>query len=119
MATGGSDGGSSLQSVLPISGNIEENAVLESKMSGAVADDNMMVAMQQQKEQAFASDDNDMVTMETGIDSDEEDDICPICLLEIVEGEDLVECINGCHIELHRHCMEICKCSDHHVCVMC
>ena len=110
MATGGSDGGSSLQSVLPISGNIEENVTIENSMSGTVTNDNMMVAEQQQKEQVFVSDDNGMVTMEAGIDSDEEDEICPICLLEIVEGEDLLECINGCHIELHRHCMEICKC---------
>ena len=50
--------------------------------------------------------------METGIDSDEEDDAGPICLLEIVEGEDLVKCIHGCHIELHRHYMEMGKC-DH------
>jgi len=113
MATGGSDGGSSLQSVLPISGNIEENVVIENKLqSGAVANDNVVVAEQQQKQQVFTNDNNEMVSMETGIDSDEEDDICPICLLEIVEGEDLVECIHGCHIELHRHCMEICKCNQ-------
>ena len=61
------------------------------------------------KQQVFAVDDNEVVTMETGNDGDE-DDICLIFLLEIVE--DLVECIHGCHIELHHHYMEMCMC-DH------
>ena len=61
------------------------------------------------KQQVFAVDDNEVVTMETGNDGDE-DDICPIFLLEIVE--DLVECIHGSHIELHHPYMEMFKC-DH------
>ena len=64
--------------MLPISGNIEENVTIENKMSGAVADDNMLVAEQQQKEQVLASDANAMVTMETGI----EDEICSIFLFK-------------------------------------
>ena len=78
MATGGSDGCSSLQLALPISSNIEENVTIENNM---LANENMIVSEQQQKEQVFASDDTGMVTMETGIDSDEEDEVCLICLL--------------------------------------
>ena len=35
--------------------------------------------------------------------------MCPICLLEMVEGESLTSCQDGCHNRLHQHCMEICK----------
>ena len=39
----------------------------------------------------------------------EDDEVCPICLLEMVEGESLTSCQDGCHNRLHQHCMEICK----------
>ena len=39
---------------------------------------------------------------------DEDEDICPICLLEMVEGESLTVHINGCGNSLHHHCMAIC-----------
>ena len=45
---------------------------------------------------------------EEGGDSDKEEDICPICLNELDEGEDLLVC-PGCHNHLHQHCMEICE----------
>ena len=34
---------------------------------------------------------------------------CPICLLEMVDGESLTIC-DGCSNTLHQHCMAICKC---------
>ncbi|XP_030851944.1 mitogen-activated protein kinase kinase kinase 1 isoform X2 [Strongylocentrotus purpuratus] len=40
-------------------------------------------------------------------DQREDEDLCPICLLEMVEGESLVECKNGCHNKLHHHCVAI------------
>ena len=39
----------------------------------------------------------------------EDEEVCPICLLEMVEGESLTSCQNGCNNRLHQHCMEICK----------
>lgn len=39
----------------------------------------------------------------------EDEEVCPICLLEMVEGESLTSCQDGCHNRLHQHCMEICK----------
>ena len=39
----------------------------------------------------------------------DEEEVCPICLLEMVEGESLTCCKNGCNNRLHQHCMEICK----------
>lgn len=38
----------------------------------------------------------------------DEDFQCPICLLEMVEGESLTLC-DGCCNTLHQHCMAICK----------
>ena len=38
-----------------------------------------------------------------------EEEICPICLLEMVDGESLVACVTGCRNKLHHHCMAICK----------
>lgn len=38
----------------------------------------------------------------------EEDDTCPICLLEMVEGESLLKCDN-CQNRLHHHCITVCK----------
>ena len=98
-----SEGGSSLQTVLPVSGNINESGLLESKMAGGEDD----AATEKQVFTETSSIQQLTETVES--ESDEEDEMCPICLLEIVEGEDLVECVNGCHIALHRHCMEICK----------
>ena len=98
-----SEGGSSLQTVLPVSGNITEG---ENKTLTAAGEDDV----RSEGQQVFAeAANNQQLTESVEYESDEEDEICPICLLEIVEGEDLVECVNGCHIELHRHCMEICK----------
>ncbi|CAG5120844.1 unnamed protein product [Candidula unifasciata] len=37
----------------------------------------------------------------------EEEDICPICLLEMLEGESLIKCEHGCHNRLHHHCIAI------------
>ncbi len=37
-----------------------------------------------------------------------EEEVCPICLNELDEGEDLLEC-SGCHNQLHQHCMDICE----------
>ncbi|KAL3869798.1 hypothetical protein ACJMK2_042435 [Sinanodonta woodiana] len=37
----------------------------------------------------------------------EEDETCPICLLEMVEGESLLKCENGCQNRLHHHCIAI------------
>ena len=45
--------------------------------------------------------------MGSGSKADEEE-VCPICLLEMVEGESLTSC-DGCHNRLHQHCMEICE----------
>ena len=39
----------------------------------------------------------------------DEEEVCPICLLEMVEGESLMSCEEGCNNRLHQHCMEICK----------
>ncbi len=38
----------------------------------------------------------------------EEEEVCPICLNELDEGEDLLVC-SGCHNQLHQHCMDICE----------
>ena len=88
--------------VYPVSGNINESGLLESKTAGG-EDDTVT------ERPVFAETPGNQQSVELEEESDEEDEICPICLLEIVEGEDLVECVSGCHIELHRHCMEICK----------
>ena len=40
--------------------------------------------------------------------SDNEEAVCPICLNELDEGEDLIVC-SSCHNHLHQHCMDICK----------
>jgi len=37
----------------------------------------------------------------------EDEEVCPICLLEMVEGESLTSCQDGCNNRLHQHCMEI------------
>ncbi|KAL9951014.1 hypothetical protein ACROYT_G043600 [Oculina patagonica] len=37
----------------------------------------------------------------------EDEEVCPICLLEMVEGESLTSCEDGCNNRLHQHCMEI------------
>lgn len=35
---------------------------------------------------------------------------CPICLLEMFEGESVITCDKGCGNQLHHHCASICKC---------
>ncbi|KAL5017293.1 hypothetical protein ScPMuIL_006882 [Solemya velum] len=37
----------------------------------------------------------------------EDDDTCPICLLEMLEGESLLKCENGCQNRLHHHCITV------------
>ena len=41
-------------------------------------------------------------------DGEETEDVCPICLNELDEGEDLLVC-SGCHNHLHQHCMDVCE----------
>ena len=41
-------------------------------------------------------------------DKSEEEDVCPICLNELDEGEDLITC-RCCGNRLHQHCMDICE----------
>uniref|UniRef100_A0A1B6BZG6 Mitogen-activated protein kinase kinase kinase n=1 Tax=Clastoptera arizonana TaxID=38151 RepID=A0A1B6BZG6_9HEMI len=36
-----------------------------------------------------------------------EEDLCPICLLAMTDGESLVSCTSGCRNKLHHHCMAI------------
>lgn len=38
---------------------------------------------------------------------EDEKSTCPICLLEMFEGESLVSCERGCHNRLHHHCIAI------------
>ena len=42
--------------------------------------------------------------------SEGEEEVCPICLNELDEGEDLLVCSGGCHNQLHQHCMDVCEC---------
>ena len=44
-------------------------------------------------------------------DKSEEEDVCPICLNELDEGEDLITC-HRCGNRLHQHCMDICTLSS-------
>lgn len=37
----------------------------------------------------------------------EEESLCPICLMCMVEGESLVACEAGCRNQLHHHCMAV------------
>ncbi|XP_064624715.1 mitogen-activated protein kinase kinase kinase 1-like isoform X2 [Lineus longissimus] len=39
--------------------------------------------------------------------TNEEEDLCPICLLEMIDGESLVQCEDGCQNKLHHHCISI------------
>ncbi|XP_063431372.1 mitogen-activated protein kinase kinase kinase 1-like isoform X2 [Mytilus trossulus] len=54
----------------------------------------------------------------------EEEDTCPICLLEMLEGESLLKCENGCQNRLHHHCIavwfELCRRqNDPLICPLC
>uniref|UniRef100_A0A671NQT6 Mitogen-activated protein kinase kinase kinase 1-like n=1 Tax=Sinocyclocheilus anshuiensis TaxID=1608454 RepID=A0A671NQT6_9TELE len=40
---------------------------------------------------------------------DEEEQMCPICLLDMLDEESLTVCEEGCRNKLHHHCMSICK----------
>jgi len=40
---------------------------------------------------------------------DDEEARCPICLIEMVEGESLTVCANGCQNRLHHHCITRCE----------
>lgn len=40
----------------------------------------------------------------------EEEEVCPICLSDLVEGESMTLCREGCQNRLHHHCMAVCKC---------
>jgi len=39
-----------------------------------------------------------------------EEDNCPICLLQMVDGESVTVCEVGCRNRLHTHCVNICEC---------
>lgn len=39
----------------------------------------------------------------------EEEDVCPICLSDLVDGESMTVCHEGCKNQLHHHCMAVCK----------
>ena len=41
----------------------------------------------------------------------EEEEVCPICLSDLVEGESMTLCKEGCQNRLHHHCMAVCKCA--------
>ncbi|CAN8004321.1 unnamed protein product [Ixodes hexagonus] len=48
------------------------------------------------------------VTKEASQDAEEDEkSTCPICLLEMFEGESLVSCERGCRNRLHHHCIAI------------
>lgn len=40
---------------------------------------------------------------------DEEEQLCPICLLGMLDEESLTVCEDGCRNKLHHHCMSICR----------
>lgn len=40
---------------------------------------------------------------------DEEEQMCPICLLDMLDEESLTVCEEGCRNKLHHHCMSICE----------
>lgn len=42
---------------------------------------------------------------------DEEEQMCPICLLGMLDEESLTVCEDGCRNKLHHHCMSICMLS--------
>ncbi|CAG0887474.1 unnamed protein product [Darwinula stevensoni] len=55
---------------------------------------------------------------------DDEEEICPICLLEMTDGEGLVACTTGCHNRLHHHCIaiwaeECCRQGEKILCPLC
>lgn len=37
----------------------------------------------------------------------EEEEVCPICLSELVDGESMTVCKEGCENRLHHHCMAV------------
>lgn len=39
---------------------------------------------------------------------DEDEQMCPICLLGMLDEESLTVCEEGCRNKLHHHCMSIC-----------
>ena len=47
--------------------------------------------------------------MHSGTVMKEEEEVCPICLSDLVEGESMTLCREGCHNRLHHHCMAVCK----------
>ena len=40
---------------------------------------------------------------------DDDEARCPICLIEMVEGESMTVCVTGCQNRLHHQCIERCK----------
>ncbi|XP_059155208.1 mitogen-activated protein kinase kinase kinase 1-like isoform X2 [Physella acuta] len=59
-------------------------------------------------EQVVDTPDNNRLPSESDTGSvREEEETCPICLLEMLEGESLICCENGCHNRLHHHCIAI------------
>ncbi|OWF34833.1 mitogen-activated protein kinase kinase kinase 1-like isoform X2 [Mizuhopecten yessoensis] len=71
------------------------------------------------------SDDSTPAPSEADLGSQkEEDDTCPICLLEMLEGESLLKCEDGCQNRLHHHCIavwfELCRRqNDPLICPLC
>lgn len=41
----------------------------------------------------------------------EDEEVCPICLSDLVDGESMTLCREGCQNRLHHHCMAVCKLS--------
>lgn len=57
-------------------------------------------------------------------DSKRDEDLCPICLLAMMDGESLVSCSSGCRNKLHHHCMsvwaaECCQQGEAVICPLC
>lgn len=50
------------------------------------------------------------VVSAVGSIKDEEEQMCPICLLGMLDEESLTVCEDGCRNKLHHHCMSICRC---------
>lgn len=80
-----------------ISGSTKDSLVKSDSCEGSEDIGEVMATVVEEEEEGEESD-----------KSDNEEAICPICLNELDEGEDLLVC-SSCHNHLHQHCMEICK----------
>ncbi|KAJ8285242.1 hypothetical protein GJAV_G00024570 [Gymnothorax javanicus] len=52
---------------------------------------------------------------------DEEEQLCPICLLDMLDEESLIVCEEGCRNKLHHHCMSVWaeECRRNHEALIC